>query len=404
MFQEYFAAQFIDSSELLFNPDYQAPQDPHANHYAIELKWQGVYFLWLNRDDVVDDEKDALLKTLISLENICGGFYYYRAYFLAARSLREFKQSQYATEILRQVVRWSFDQFDEASKPTVFPTRQAEEATKTLDDTDTQRAVAVLEEYFWTARTDPHLQCSIASKLGSLKQGRPFAIRELARLMRSSNPFVCSKAAVFLYDLEPHHPNLMGVLSRLLGPDNNEAIRLSSASLLQNIDSPYRMQAIETLRQLAKDADDEEVQEFAMFALWDLEDSTKISRLSTVDSHQKISDDSVPSPLPSLADILEQLNYYPISSPEARKVVQALIELLFNENIVDILADKKIAIELIQILKQQCVDLNNDPYSCHFEPLDSFILLHRFAAIVPFSVFHEAWHTGRNVLPVTSFP
>jgi hypothetical protein len=112
VFQEYFAAQFIDNSKLLFNPNYRDSRDPHANYYALELKWQRILLLWLSRDEVPDEEKDNLLKALISVENTCGGFYYYRAYFLATEGLREFKQSRYATEILYQVVQWSFDQVD----------------------------------------------------------------------------------------------------------------------------------------------------------------------------------------------------------------------------------------------------------------------------------------------------
>lgn len=393
IFQEYFAAQFIDNASLIFNPNYQNPQDPSANYYAIERKWQGVYFLWLSRADVLEQEKDALLKALTSLEDTCGGFYYCRAYFLATEGLKEFQQSRHATEILRQVVRWSFEQI--AQLPTVgwLTSRLIDEATKVLYKTDSQQVVTVLKEFFWESQSDPCFQCEILSRIGSFKQEKPFAVQELDRLLQSSDPFIRCEAAVALYRLAPKHPGLIDVLSPLLAPTYDESIRLSAANLLKDEDSSYQTRAIETLHELSKNAGDDEIQELATSAIWALEDLNDLSDLSTSDLPEEIGNNSV-APLPSLDDLLEQFSYYRPESTQARTTVKALFRLLFSsDSLVDIMVDQETTIQVIRVLKQQSIDWN-DLHDSSFESLEAVVLLQRCAEVVPFSIFHEAWQSG----------
>lgn len=409
IFQEYFAAQFIDRAELLFNPNYHNPQDPGANYYAIERKWQGVYFLWLSRNDGLDPkldakldaEKDALIKNLISLEDTCGGFYYYRAYFLATAGLREFQRSRHATEILRQVVRWSFEQFDQLPTVGWLASRLIDEATKILQKTDSQRVVAVLKEFFWTSQSDPSCQCAIASRIGSFKQGKPFAVQELNQLLQSFDPFVRCDAAVALYHLAPKHPGLIDVLSALLDPTYDESIRLSAANLLKDDDSSHQTRAVETLHELSKNAEDDEIQELATSAIWALEDLSDLADPSTTDLHEEVGDNSAAPLLPNLNDVLEQLSYYRPESTQVKKTVKALFRLLFDtDSLVGIMVDQATAIQVIRVLKQQCIDWN-DP-NCSFEPLEAVVLLQRCAEVMPFSIFHEAWQSDDDTSLVNS--
>lgn len=355
VFQEYFAAQFIDNSKLIFNPNYQDPKNPHANYYALELKWRRVLFLWLSRDDILDIEKDTLLKALISVENVCGGFYYYRAYFLAAEGLREFKRSCHAAEILQQVIRWSFEQFDQPSTVGWLASRLVDEADRVIQKTNSQQVVSVLQEFFLASESDPYFQCEIALRLGSLKQGKSFAIKELERLLQSSDPFVHSHAAVSLYELNPNHPGLIDVLALLLEPNYDESIRLSAASLLKDVNSSHKTQAIETLHRLSKEADDDEIRELAISAIWELEDFADLSDSSTSDVDKKSVSDSL-APSPSLAKLLEQLSLYPLDSPQAKRVVKTLFRTLFEtDSLINMMFDKEIAIQVICVLKQQCI-------------------------------------------------
>lgn len=393
IFQEYFAAKFIDHASLLFNPNYQNPQDPAANYYAIERKWQGVYFLWLSRDEVLNQEKDALLKALISLENTCGGFYYYRAYFLAAEGLREFRESRHAPEILRQVIQWSFEQFDQLPTVGWLASRLIDEATKILQKTDPQQVVSVLKEFFWESQSDPCFQCEIVSRIGSFRQEKLFAVRELDQLLQSSDPFIRCSAAEALYHLAPEHPGLIDVLSSLLAPIYDESIRLSAADLLKN-DSSHQTKAVELLYELSKNAEDDEIRELAISAIWALDDLSDLSDSSTSDSPEEVGINSIAPPLPSLDDMLEQLSYYHPESTQAKTTVKALFKLLFDtDSLVDVMADKKTAIRVIRVLKQQCIGWD-DLHNCSFEPLEAVVLLQRCAEVIPFSIFHETWQSS----------
>jgi hypothetical protein len=351
--------------------------------------------LWLSRDDVLEQEKDALLKALTSLEDTCGGFYYCRAYFLATEGLKEFQQSRHATEMLRQVVRWSFEQI--AQLPTVgwLTSRLINEATKVLYKSDSQQVVTVLKEFFWESQSDPCFQCEILSRIGSFKQEKPFAVQELDRLLQSSDPFIRCEAAVALYPLAPKHPGLVAVLPPpLLDPIYDESIRLSAANLLKDNGSSFQTRAVETLHELSKNAEDDEIQELATSAIWALEDLNDLSDLSTSDLPEEFGNNAV-APLPSLDDLLEQLSDYRPESTQARATVKALFRLLFStDNLVDIMVDKETAIQVIRVLKQQSID--NDLHDSSFESLEAVVLLQRCAEVVPFSIFHEAWQSGND--------
>jgi hypothetical protein len=402
VFQEYFTAQFIDDSRLLFNPNYEDLKDPRAKYYVFELKWRQVFFLWLNRDDIADEEKDVLLKALISVENICGGFYYYQAYFLAAEGLREFKRSRYATEILYQVVLWSFEQFDPFPIEGELTSRLIDQAIKVLYKTDAQQAVSALKVFFEASQSDPYFQCSIALRLGLFQPGKQFAIQQLERFLQSSDPFIHSEAALSLYRLAPDRSGLIDVLSRLLESDYDESIRLCAAALLTEADLPYRKRAIETLHQLFREAEDDEIREAAVEEIWYLEDYSDLTVHSgslILDLPEQLSDGSVVPLLPSLVSVLEEVRSYPLEAPQAKRAVQTMFSLLFKtDSLTDLLLDKETVIEIIRILKQQCI------YGTYGDGVDiseygksaASILLQRCAEGVPFSVFYEAWHSGND--------
>ncbi|MGB7059580.1 MAG: NACHT domain-containing protein [Geitlerinemataceae cyanobacterium] len=111
-FQEYFAALAVgDWREFL----HHVPENPAQGTYRVfEPQWREVILLWLGREDVEKEEKEAFIKALVKFEDGCHwenqpfhrGFYEYRAYFLAAVGLGEFTDCSIAGEIVRQVMRW----------------------------------------------------------------------------------------------------------------------------------------------------------------------------------------------------------------------------------------------------------------------------------------------------------
>jgi hypothetical protein len=62
----------------------------------------------LGREDVQKEQKEEFIQALVEFEDGCEKFYRYRAYFLAAAGIAEFKDCSRADEIVEQIVEWSF--------------------------------------------------------------------------------------------------------------------------------------------------------------------------------------------------------------------------------------------------------------------------------------------------------
>ncbi|MEG4231788.1 hypothetical protein QUA40_06710 [Microcoleus sp. Pol11C3] len=87
----------------------------YAKRYRIfEPQWKEVILLWLGREEKdreEKEEKEAFIKRIINFnDGLNGKFYWYRAYFLAAAVIPEFR-SHLADEIAQQIITWSFDCF-----------------------------------------------------------------------------------------------------------------------------------------------------------------------------------------------------------------------------------------------------------------------------------------------------
>ncbi len=82
-----------------------------------ESPWREAILLGLGRGDVDKEEKEALIRALVTFEDGCGSFYGNRAYFLAAVELREFEECRMADEIIFQILRWSVSDIDKNKNP-----------------------------------------------------------------------------------------------------------------------------------------------------------------------------------------------------------------------------------------------------------------------------------------------
>jgi len=121
-FQEYFAALAI-SNWRFFLPT--SLSDLKSNDYPIfDTRWHEVIILWLGRENIKIEDKEAFINDLINFEDKCidfseikcKSFYGYRAYFLAAKCLAEFNDCRNAETILEQVTKWGFGYFDDDDK------------------------------------------------------------------------------------------------------------------------------------------------------------------------------------------------------------------------------------------------------------------------------------------------
>ena len=119
-FQEYFAALAVEDWHFFLNhipPEGghggTAPTKDDGVYRIFEKQWKEVILLWLGREEVGKNEKEGFIKALVEFEDGCDNFYGYRAYFLAAAGIAEFKDCSLADEIVSQVIKWGFGYFNE---------------------------------------------------------------------------------------------------------------------------------------------------------------------------------------------------------------------------------------------------------------------------------------------------
>lgn len=98
-FQEYFAALAVDDWDFFLN---HVADNPAQGIYRIfEPQWKEVILLCLGREEV---EREQFIQALVEFEDGCRGFYWFRAFFLAAVGIAEFRNYFRADEIVVQIV------------------------------------------------------------------------------------------------------------------------------------------------------------------------------------------------------------------------------------------------------------------------------------------------------------
>jgi hypothetical protein len=121
-FQEYFAALAINDWHYFLNHFPENPSNRDASYRVFEPQWKEVILLWLGRYNISELSKQQFLFKLLNFQDGCGGFYYFKAYFLAAEGIREFKgYSEIESEkIISIIIKWAFGYFDKQHQKWCF--------------------------------------------------------------------------------------------------------------------------------------------------------------------------------------------------------------------------------------------------------------------------------------------
>lgn len=106
--------------------------------FAPDCKAEILY--WFSRDDIPKQQKEDLIRAFVNFDDNCGGFYGYRAYFLAAEALSYFPESSFGDAIVKQLLDWSYLYFGWQ----LFPQPLVETARNTLQVTDKTRVSKLL--------------------------------------------------------------------------------------------------------------------------------------------------------------------------------------------------------------------------------------------------------------------
>jgi hypothetical protein len=231
-FQEYFAARSIADWQYFFTEDIDG-QLPIFSPY-----WQETILFWFGRGDIVINEKESCLEALLNFEQASGGFYYYRAYFLAAAAIAEFPESQSTQIIIDRLLKWRFAEFLLAQNIWQFyPLPIQDGARLALRQTDRIAAISGLEKFVLSIES-PFLRWQAAHSLGKVfDPGNPIAIKSLIdSLTTVSNNDICIKICESVCKIDPNY-NCIAIdkLVEILKTSTNQNLSRKAAFVLGKV-------------------------------------------------------------------------------------------------------------------------------------------------------------------------
>jgi len=395
-FQEYFATLLIDDWHFFLN---HVLDNPSLGTYRIfEPQWKEVILLWLGREDVAKEQKEAFIKALVEFNDRCNNFYWYRAFFLAVTGVTEFRDYSRADEIMAQLCYWSFGYLnDENHKGQMLFDPIKEKAIATLPKSEYSRAITTLIETLHTTK-DEDIRQQAASSLGQIDPGNEMAIAALTNLLSTTqNENIRQQAASSLGQIDPGNEMAIAALTNLLSTTQNENIRQQAASSLGQIDTG-NSEAIAVLLQLVQSAN-------------------KGIRMKAAHSLGKIGTNN-PTAIASLAELIENSQDKSIRSLAAYSLgkigtdnptaIATLVKLIENSqdessrrlafNLLNpTLAKPQIAV-LVTALKDY---LSDKTHENDFERYrDCYEVIWDCAQNLPYPDFYQAWHH----LQITRYP
>jgi len=328
-FQEYFAALAVEDWHFFLNHFPENPSHADASYRIFELQWKQVILMWLGREDVRKERKEEFIEALIEFDDNCGnyfyadvnkGFYEYRAYWLVAAGITEFKSCTKADEIVDQIVKWGLGYFNiEKQERQTFLGLITEGAKVALPETDRTKAIAALVDVI--ASTQDHSTRWLAAEsLGEIGKDNPTAIAALVDVIASTeDEWTRRLAAASLGEIDKDNPTAIAALVELIASTQSESIRRQAADNLEKIgkdnptaiaalvdviastqDEDIRRQAADNLEKIGKD------NPTAIAALVKLIDSTqdRAIRRQAAASLEKIGKDN-PTAIAALVKLID---------------------------------------------------------------------------------------------------
>jgi len=254
-FQEYFAALAIQDWHFFWN----SPQRP-----VFQPQWREIILLWLGRNDIPQSHKQEFISSLIYFQDGCGGFYNYQAYFLAALGTAEFAHCSFSQEIIQQLIKWRFGYFHPIKKRWwQYPSPILEGARWALLRTDRQTAIAALENFVQSSKSEFEIWSAAYSLGKSFDPGNPIAIKALEKLVTSMGlENLRWQAADSLGKLDPTNQVAIAALKQMIATSKKDSIRRKAAYTLGKIE-PGSITAISTLEAIITSTTNQELKQQA---------------------------------------------------------------------------------------------------------------------------------------------
>ncbi|MEH2000058.1 MAG: NACHT domain-containing protein [Nostoc sp.] len=135
-FEEYFAALAVDDWHYFLK---HVPENPEQGIYRIfEPQWKEIILIWLGREEVIKEQKEQFIKILVEFKDDCWTFYQYRAFFLAAAGIAEFRDCSYTDWIVEKLVEYAIEdnpvsRVDEVVNQAAWDTLQETNRSKVIN-------------------------------------------------------------------------------------------------------------------------------------------------------------------------------------------------------------------------------------------------------------------------------
>ncbi|MFB2879475.1 HEAT repeat domain-containing protein [Floridanema aerugineum] len=320
-FQEYFAALAINDWLYLFN---HVPENPERGTYRIfEPQWKEVILLWLGREDLEKEQKEAFIRALVSFEDDCESFYQYQAYFLSAAGIAEFKGCSIADEIVSNIVRWCFGYFDDEKQEWIEYLFPIEEGAKlALLETDRSRVITALLELLQTAEA-VDIYWQVSQTLVQIGMGSQQVITNLKKLIETTkNEEFCLTLAETLAQIDPENHILIDTLRRLIQKTRNREIMIDAARILGEIGTGIE-EVIELLVEFIHIYIDDYIDDIP-FSISSLHQMSKQSDKVVIELERLIQSSNDESTRMQAIEILEEI------APDNKTMIAALVQLTYR--------------------------------------------------------------------------
>ncbi len=265
-FQEYFAALAVEDSDFFLPRDHKNKPVEGKDYRIFEPQWKEVILLWLGRENIAKKEKEEFISALVDFEDGCSpiksenidrGFYQYRAYFLAAAGINEFKKCSRTKEIVKQVLEWVFGKLIGDIKSS---------AKTTLKETNQIEAIAALEELI-ICSSDEDIIKQVVETLERMRIGNETAIATLIKLIKvATNEYTHTQAVWSLARIGVGNEKAIAALVKLIDSSTGEFARRQAARSLGKI-APGNELAITALIKLIDSSSDKDTRRQAVESL-----------------------------------------------------------------------------------------------------------------------------------------
>ena len=318
-FQEYFAAKAIDDWHFFLN---HIPKNPSQGTYRIfEPQWKQTILLWLGREEEnLKQQKQVFIDALVNFKDGCQKFYEYRAYFLAAVGIAEFRDYSRADKIIAQIVEWTIHS----------QSRIKEEARSALQQTDRTKAINALVQLLQSNHVDDSTRRQAAYSLGKIGTGNEIAIAALVQLLQSNHvdDYTRRQAAYSLGKIDPGNEIAIAALVQLLQSNHvDDYTRGQAASSLGKIDTGNEIAIAALVQLLQSNHVDDYTRRQAADSLGKIDPGNEIAIAALVQLLQSNHVDDYTRRL--AADSLEKID------PGNEIAIAALVQLLQSNHVHD---------------------------------------------------------------------